>query len=441
MKKVLFSLAAIFMAAAVQAQTYYVSKTTGNNRNNGLSAATPLKNLQKALDVAPDGAKILVAEGNYIGTLDCGNLFIKTAVTIEGGYSTDFNSRDIVKHQTTVFTNTKTNGTAKGQGTIDINVKAVGKKVTIDGLIMSQGNSISYNARHEGQPEGVESPMMNPVGGSGIGGPNMDEQSVKTNRMALIYFNNPMVDIDIVNCAFVNGSNYAILGMFQGVAHVKNNIFVNNVMASVDIRGSYGPYANKFSEVYFENNTVLFTWSRLKDFGDMGYGFCIKPGTNCYVSNNIFGFSIFAGLDRSHIDSNKAQEAKRITSVKNNLFCFNKQGDLVIPGGGMMQRVAAEEFEDVDALTEVENNNTLSDAKMFNGKLDPAYVNGFLSASYKESTDYNPNSSANQFRSAMGLNQVGTMQSSATMFANRYNVQKALQLFGAVKGYGAQIAR
>ena len=46
---------------------------------------------------------------------------------------------------------------------------------------------------------------------------------------------------------------------------------------------------------------------------------------------------------------------------------------------------------------------------------------------------------SNQFRSALGLNQVGTMQSSATMYANRYNLQKALQLFGAVVGYGAQL--
>ena len=46
---------------------------------------------------------------------------------------------------------------------------------------------------------------------------------------------------------------------------------------------------------------------------------------------------------------------------------------------------------------------------------------------------------SNQFRSALGLNQVGTMQSSATMYANRYNLQKALQLFGAVAGYGAQL--
>lgn len=440
MKKMMSAFVALFVLMfGVQAQTYYVSKTTGSNGNDGLSAATPKKNLQKALDIAPAGAKILVAEGNYVGTLDCGNIFIKNPVTIEGGYATDFKSRDVLKHQTTVQTNSTTNGTAQGQGTVQIKVSAAGRKVTIDGLIFNQGNSIAYNPKREGQPQGVETPMMQPVGASGIGGVDCSEQNVRTNRMALIYLDNPEVDIEIKNCAFVNGSNYGILGMFKGVATIKNNIFVNNVIASVDIRGSYGEYANKFSKVYFENNTVLFSWSRLKDMGDMGYGFCIKPGTDCYLSNNIFGFSVFAGLDRSHVDSNKQKEEKRITSVKNNLFCLNKKGDLVIPGGGMMMRVSAEDFADVDALTEATANKSITDAKVFNGKLDAAYVNGFLTATYKESTDYNANSLSNQFRSAIGMNQVGTMQSSATMYANRYNLQKALQLFGAVAGYGAQL--
>lgn len=105
----------------------------------------------------------------------------------------------------------------------------------------------------------------------------------------------------------------------------------------------------------------------------------------------------------------------------------------------MMMRVNVEDFADVDALSEVTGNKSVTDAKVFNGKLDAAYVNGFLTATYRESTDYNANSLSNQFRSALGLNQVGTMQSSATMYANRYNLQKTLQLFGAVVGYGAQL--
>ena len=38
----------------------------------------------------------------------------------------------------------------------------------------------------------------------------------------------------------------------------------------------------------------------------------------------------------------------------------------------------------------------------------------------------------------MGMNMVGTMQSSATMYANRYPWKEALKLFGAMDGYGVQ---
>jgi hypothetical protein len=39
----------------------------------------------------------------------------------------------------------------------------------------------------------------------------------------------------------------------------------------------------------------------------------------------------------------------------------------------------------------------------------------------------------------MGMNMQGTIDSSASMFANRYPFEDALKLFGAVKGYGAQL--
>lgn len=71
-------------------------------------------------------------------------------------------------------------------------------------------------------------------------------------------------------------------------------------------------------------------------------------------------------------------------------------------------------------------NKSLKDPSIFKGKIDEAYLNGFLNASYKEQTDYNPNSPANTFRQAMGMNMVGTMQSSASMFANRYRGRKHL---------------
>ena len=144
----------------------------GNNRNDG-SKQAPFKNLQKAIDQAPDNAVILVAEGNYFGMLNSGNINITKPVKIYGGYSTDFSTRDVLKYLTMVQPSPESNGTQNGQGTMQIQVKTANTEVVIDGLIFDRGNSIAYNSKGEGKPAGVESAMMQPIGGAGLGGPNL----------------------------------------------------------------------------------------------------------------------------------------------------------------------------------------------------------------------------------------------------------------------------
>jgi len=101
-------------------------------------------------------------------------------------------------------------------------------------------------------------------------------------------------------------------------------------------------------------------------------------------------------------------------------------------------RISVDQFEDVDQLAKVAGNKSLTDPAVFKGVINEPYLNGFLNASYQETTNVDPNSPANQLRAAMGMNIQGTMQSSATMYANRYPWQDALKFFGAVQGYGAQ---
>ena len=416
-------------------QALYVSSETGNNRNDG-SKSSPFKNLQKAIDAAADGTTIYVAQGNYYGLLNKGTINITKPVKILGGYSADFATRDVHKNLTMVQPTPESNGSQDGQGTVQIQVRKTGSEVVIDGLVFDRGNTISYNPKGEGQPEGVASAMMQPIGTAGVGGPDLTTAGVLTSQTAQIYLDNPQCNITISNCAFLNSPNYGIRGNFRtGKILITNNIFINSRMAACEIPGSD---VQTNVKVEFTYNTVLFSWSRLKDMADMGYGFRYMTGADSYVHHNIIGLSTFSGLDRTRVDSNAAKEKQRITTAEHNIFFLNKQTDLTMPGGGMFLRIKAQDFDDVEQLAEVAGNKTLTDPAAFKGKINAAYLNGFLSATYKESTDYDPNSAANTFRSAMGMNQVGTMQSSATMFANRYPWQEALQLFGAMDGYGAQ---
>ena len=437
MKKSLFMLVvAMLFTVAASAQTYYVSKNTGSNRNDG-SKDAPFKNIQKAIETASDGATIYVAEGNYFGTLDKGNIPVTKCVKIYGGYNADFSQRDILKYRTMVQPTAASNGTASGQGTMIIKVNNPQGEIVIDGLLFDRGNSISYNVKGEGKPDGVECPMMNPIGTSGKGGANLDETNVFTTETREIYLENPNCkQVTIRNCAFVNAPNYGVAGQFHSRLLIDNNIFINCRMMACDV---WGGDANLNMEVEFCNNTVLFTWTRLKDLGDMGWGFRYNNRTDSYVHHNIIGCSAFAGLDRCRVDTPKDREARKITTSEHNMFFLNKQGDLTLPGGGLYLRVNCEDFEEVEQLKEIDGCVRLTDPSVLKGKINEAYLNGFINVSYKETLSSNPNSPENQFRSAMGMNQTGTMKSSATMFANRYPFEDALKMFGAISGFGAQM--
>jgi len=419
--------------------TWFVSQSNGSNRNDG-SMEKPLKNIQKAIEMASAGDVIRVAEGNYYGQLNSGNIKIDKGISIIGGYSPDFSERDILGHRTYIQPTATSNGSASGQGTIQINVMQAGTLVELDGLIMDRGNSIAYNPRGEGQPEGVETPMMQPIGTAGKGAPGVPEEQVHTTETAIVYIQTgAKCDITIRNCAFLNGPNFGIIGTTSASKIIIDNcIFVNIRMAAVELRGG-SPAVNSVTE--FTNNTILFTWSRLKDFGDMGYGFRYMPKMDSYLDHNIIGCSIFSALDRTHVDSPASKEAERVTTCENTLFFLNRQADLTLPGGGMFLRVRVNDFEDVEQLAEVDGNKEITDPAVFQGKINEAYLKGFLGATYSEKLSYDPNSSNNTFRQAMGMNMTGTMSSKATMFANHYPVEDALKLFGAVEGYGAQLPK
>ncbi len=425
MKKILVLTFAIFLTLGLNAKDYYVSKKTGSNRNDG-SKAKPYKNLQKAINVAQKGDKIYVAEGNYYGLLNKGSLEIKKAVEIYGGYSSDFSERDVLKHLSLVQPPASTNGTAHNGGVIYITVSDPKPgTLIIDGLILDKSKSNGYHAT-KGKPKGVESGMYMkpPLKGA-------DNIISKQSKLLGGSFSNGKVIIR--NCVFNNADKHAIqLGVQKADVQILNNVFTSSLYAAAEVWGK--SYDKKAASIEFAYNTVLFNWSRTKAMEDMGYGFRCMTGIRINVHNNIIGLSNLAGIDRTRDE--KDQELK----VDNNMFFMNKQADLTLPGSGKYMRIYVDMFEDVEQLTSASNNNELSPeaGKKLKAVLNLPYLEGFLSATYKETSDYDPNSSMNQARSALGLNQVGTINSSVSMFGNRYPLKDALKLFGVVKDYGAQ---
>lgn len=103
-------------------------------------------------------------------------------------------------------------------------------------------------------------------------------------------------------------------------------------------------------------------------------------------------------------------------------------------------RIFSRQFEDVEQLHKYENNSEMSegDINTLTKHIDSAYLKGFLSQEGSSASSFNPNSSENIFRSALGMNQRGTSSYSVSMYANGYPADKGSDLFGALSGYGAQ---
>lgn len=423
-------------------KNFYVSMD-GSNRNDG-SRAKPVKDIQKAIDLAENGDVINIAEGSYLGRLEQGFIEIKNKyISLIGGWSPDFTERDPAKYITEMRPGVAQAGTCGSRGTVHIESKGQPQRtIVIDGISFDRGQINIYavanvNDERTSTPnEGVETGR--------ISVPNSPVNGLPTVGAFTVI--EPIIRFDlegnivIRNCIFANAGNYGIMGAIRptGTAEVENNIFVANVMAACQIVGN----GVKLDQcvVKFHHNTVLFSWCRTKQQEDMGYGYRFMTNTQSYVYNNIFGGSNYGALDRGPISSNAGEEARRITSTKNNYFFMNK-GDVVIPsGGGLWIFVPAERFEDVEQLSEVENNVQLPESESaFANAINQDYLRGFTSISITNSSNFNPNSAANVINRAFGVNQQGSELTRPTMYGNRYPYEETFKLWGLVNGYGAQM--
>lgn len=443
----------------IPADALYVCRETGSNRNDG-SRNAPFKNLQKAIDAASDGQTIIVSEGVYMGNLDCGTIEIKDkAVKIYGGFSKDFSRRDITGTPTLIQPDEackgKRNATNYTFGLIAN--KPVGE-IVLDGLVFNHGNQATYltDAMQEKKgprPAGIESNNLCPIPGSGgVGGPNLDipTKASTTYQLRMSSNSNGVYErIVINNCVFVNADNFAIEGSVKADVVITNNVFCNVTYAACQIAGAYpstqyGQQATgPRTTVEFAYNTVLFVWMRdITPDSDMGWAYRYMNGTDSNVHHNIFGCSAKAALDRGFKEHNSADAARQIATCDDNIFFCNKQADLMLPGSGKMLPVRVENLEDVEQLTgSVRGNKSVEDATVFNGRIDDAYLKAFINAQYSESTSYDSSSAVNQFRSAFGMNQTGSISIKVNFYANRYPWKRSFDLFGAVPGYGAQQLR
>jgi len=420
--------------ASLLAGELYVAKDRGDNQNAGTKEA-PYRNLESALKAAKAGDRILVVQGNYCGLRDKGYLEAPQPVELLGGYASDFSIRDATKYPTLVAPNNESAGSGRKPLLSILNVPA-GSRFILDGIVFDRGGQNAYSPK-EGVIEGLGGRILSETEKPAVGNSTVPEPLVCfTNKV------NARIegDITIRNCVFLNGHFGIQGGLKKGNVKILNNVFVANTMAAIEIfgtggkKGPKGP-TEKDGHVEIANNTILFTWSRLKDFADMGYGIRVMTMLSYDIHDNLIGCNILTGIDHTRGNPNEWLKIDR------NLIFMNKQAPLlyVEPGksaAGKMERVKiADMGADLGLASCKSNSETLTSPL----PLHKSYFENYLNARYKEEADYDPNSPANILREVHGLPKQGKLVTQVSMFANRYPCEDALKLFGAKTDVGAQI--
>ena len=429
---------AVLIAAAlnVSAADIYVSLSTGKNKNPGTPQA-PLRNLWKALEKAKTGDVIHIAEGNYPGKMKCGWFKMTKPVSLYGGYSKDFSQRDPLKFKTLIQPRNENNdkkGTGLGLLHIEFEKSPMkapkGFNIAVDGIIFDDGFASSYHAV-KGKPEGFDTGMW-------LEGPakNKADKFASANRYSIYSAtaSRGEGDITIRNCTFVNGSNMAVnLNWYKGGVFILNNVFCNNRMIGINVTCSNAKPAVVWECAY---NTVLFTWSRLNDLGDMGFGIRTNTNVTANIHNNIIGLNVLTGFDNT-----KGNSKSKKTKLDNNVFFLNRESDVQMTISPSIAKVRVDGFEDLegtDGIESISGNVDLKDPSVFKGRINAKYLNAFTTMKYSEKTKLDPGK-CNALRSVLGLPLQGTIKTTCDMYANRYPMEDALKLFGAMQGAGAQL--
>ena len=426
---------------------YYVSKQGAARGADGLTPATAKKDIQAVLNIIKEkgdnGAVVRVAEGNFLGYTNQGYIEIANFITLEGGWNESFTERDPLKYITKIQPGEEQRGTNGSRGLITTtrDLDGVGSTNSVRGTLIIDGIMLDMGFENFYKPNNPDD-ERNGCPSKAFETGRMEDATPPQIQHQIFHSDGAIAgNVIIRNCLIANSTYFGLqFNTRCGEVEIYNCVIISNRYGGVRIDG--WDKEGKASHVNFHHNTVAFSWCRDKYMEDMGYGYEFMNKLNGDVHHNIFLGNNYAAVARTRIDT-KEFEAIKVTNLYDNYFFLNA-ADLQLPskGGGKWTNIKCsdiEEMVDEKTLPKAENNKELPAGDAFLNAVDKDYLEAFANLKViSESQNFDANSASNQFRQAMGMNMQGTETRRVSMYGNRYNFEKALKLFGAKAGYGAQ---
>ena len=215
-------LIALTFLVAFRADTHaavYVSQARGSNQSPG-TKEKPVKEIDRAIAIAPAGDTIHIAGGTYAGTFGIGYLESDEPLRLIGSYDETFSGRSILATPT-VFQPTNEAGGKARKARLKL-TKAI-EGTLIDGIVFDMGNRNAYSPK-DGLVAGLDTGrLLRSTERPASGNSTVEEPILQVVSAA------QGGNVTIRNCVFVNGSSFAIqAGLRQGTFRILNNVFGGN---------------------------------------------------------------------------------------------------------------------------------------------------------------------------------------------------------------------
>ena len=393
-------------AQITKGNNYYISQ---NGRGRTASKAQPAKDLAAVIMKLKAGDIVHIAGGTYKSKSGRGSDVIPVSVSIIGGYSPDFSSRDPWGKYKTILTGTNDYNTGLTTSRLRINGRA-GNAVLIDGVIIDNGPRNRYKTeKHQ-----LILRKANAVKGEN---PTPETPGVK------ILMKGVGAEVTVKNCIIMNtaptqGALDIQLGK-DGKATIQNNLIVNNTGEGIMAKTNWhGDTPENYATYLIENNTILFNWKHdaIASYG--GNSLMMDTSVNLTANNNIFGFGDFGGV-------NNIKKCENLVLNNNNFFGHKKYDFYDTSGMNVNDMIDYADFLK-DGNGNVSKPVTLplnkDWAALFAARKD-------ISRAKVDASSTVSNSAENQVRGILGLNKMGsTVSLDASIWLHQMQVNDAVKL-------------
>jgi len=248
------------------AADFYVSAATGKGK--AATREEPAKDLGNIISLLKPGDTVHIAEGFYTGRGDNGSDQIAVPISVIGGYSADFATRDPWGAHRTVLggDNKSKNWDAGPRLAIDCQkFKDKGAFVIlVDGVIVDNASRNRYSGVDRAKIERQAKPAAGENPTSERGGIRVVAPANGLSTCTVTVQN-----CTVTNCAPTQGAISA-WGFAKSVMVLRNNLVVNVTGNGIDCLSNWHPKDGKDLPVFtVADNTVLYVW-KYDAYGQIG---------------------------------------------------------------------------------------------------------------------------------------------------------------------------